>query len=943
MGGKSKKVTVGYKYYAGMHQVYCLGPIDHFSRLVVGEKEAWTGIATGGSITVNKPGLFGGEAREGGVSGTIDVEMGEATQDVNSYLSAQLGTVPAYRGVAALVLRQLYLGNNPYLKKWAAWGQRIHVRQDGIEQWYDATAEIPDLTSSEGGVEDFEGGVGAYTLMVGSLSDFEVVNTERGRAMVTKSVTNLGSSIRRIDLISLQPTSISFDFRVDSRGNDDTGRLSFVDASGNIVFQFIGSRAAAQDSLRRARVRGGNISGSGGSAGSVLDYIVDEDEWYSVKVDLDFTGNTFTATLFQDGVTLAATTASTGLSSNIVGLQFGVDANSSGFGQTTFANIRYSVFLPSGDLNPAHIIRECLTDPIWGMGYPEADIDDASFQVAADTLYAEGMGMSLVWDRQTTIDKFVSEIVRHIDASLFISRFTGKFTLRLTRDDYDPDLLLLLDESNVSKVDRPTRPEFGETANSVSVVYWDSSTGKKDSITLQDPASIQMQGGEINTTIQYPGFTKRRVATMACARDLKALSNPFFSCSIHASSVARDLDIGDTFKFSWAKWKHSETIMRVVGISLGDGKTRQVIITAVEDVFSTPLNAIIGDPGSGWVDPSVPPQPAEREIAVEAPYYEVVQVLGQTDADTTIAANPDIGFVAAAAGRPGSAINAQMWTDAGAGYAEADVLDFCPTALLASDIVQTDTVLNIEDGTDLDLIEIGTHVQLGDELVRVDAINTGAGTVTVGRGILDTVPVKHAAGALLMFWDAFVGFDNTEYANGEEIDVKITPISGSGQVALVDADALPVQLSQRAYRPYPPGDMQVEGVSYEQDVTYSGEINVTWVHRDRLQQTSGDFEDHFDGTIGPEAGTTYRLQVYIDGVLEGALTQDDIAGTSADTTPTAEGLVGIEVHSKRDGVYSLQGAYHEFIWSGGAGSPMAPEETDDYLSTEGGDIMMTED
>ena len=34
------------------------------------------------------------------------------------------------------------------------------------------------------------------------------------------------------------------------------------------------------------------------------------------------------------------------------------------------------------------------------MGYAQADIDDTAFMAAADTLYSEGFGMSLLWDQQ---------------------------------------------------------------------------------------------------------------------------------------------------------------------------------------------------------------------------------------------------------------------------------------------------------------------------------------------------------------------------------------------------------------------------------------------------------------------------------------------------------------------------------------------------------------
>src|SRR5690606_3497700 len=46
------------------------------------------------------------------------------------------------RGVVGVVLRQVYLGLNPYLKKWSFRVQRIHTRQNGLAQWYYPKAEI---------------------------------------------------------------------------------------------------------------------------------------------------------------------------------------------------------------------------------------------------------------------------------------------------------------------------------------------------------------------------------------------------------------------------------------------------------------------------------------------------------------------------------------------------------------------------------------------------------------------------------------------------------------------------------------------------------------------------------------------------------------------------------------------------------------------------------
>ena len=141
--GSSKQVTVGYKYYLGMHMVLCHGPVDAVTKITVDDKVAWSGTATGGPITINAPELFGGETREGGVSGVVDVAMGAAAQPRNAYLQAQLGNdIPAFRGVLALVLNQVYVGLNPYLKRWGAWVKRTNIKTDGTAQWYLAKAAI---------------------------------------------------------------------------------------------------------------------------------------------------------------------------------------------------------------------------------------------------------------------------------------------------------------------------------------------------------------------------------------------------------------------------------------------------------------------------------------------------------------------------------------------------------------------------------------------------------------------------------------------------------------------------------------------------------------------------------------------------------------------------------------------------------------------------------
>ena len=97
MSGGSERVTVGYKYYLGVHMALCHGPIDKITQVQVDRRIAWEGLAEGGSINIDAPELFGGKSREGGVSGVVDIEMGGPDQTPNSYLQSVLGTdMPAF-------------------------------------------------------------------------------------------------------------------------------------------------------------------------------------------------------------------------------------------------------------------------------------------------------------------------------------------------------------------------------------------------------------------------------------------------------------------------------------------------------------------------------------------------------------------------------------------------------------------------------------------------------------------------------------------------------------------------------------------------------------------------------------------------------------------------------------------------------------------------------
>lgn len=658
MGSSSKKVTVGYKYRMGLHLIFCHGPIDKVTQIEMDGKVAWSGNSTGGSISISAEDLFGGEEKEGGVSGTVDLQMGLSSQAANSYLQSKLGSsIPAFRGVVGMVLRQVYIGMSPYLRRWDIWGSRIHIRQDGVAQWYDGKSEV------------------------------------------------------------------------------------------------------------------------------------------------------------------------------------------------------------LGDMNAAHIIRECLTDTQWGMGYPESDIDDASFQAAADQMFTEGMGLSLLWDKGTQLDDFIGQVLKHIDGSLYVHRTTGKFVLKLARGGYSVESLLQLNENNVLKVSDFKRGTIGELTNSVTVVYWDYNTGKQGSVTVQDIALVAQQGATNGTTVQYPGITRGALASQVASRDLKVMSTPLASATVYANREASSLNIGDLFVLSWPRYGVTQIVMRVMSVELGNLTSNQVKITAIEDAFALGQAIYAAPPPSEWTDPISEPAPCPYHLTFESPFWELVQRMGETEAR---ALDVNSGFAMIAGVRPSSdATDARLMTNpGGAGYQSSSVVDFCPTALLDANITPAQTSIAIAGVVDSEAIQTATYLQVGTEIMSL--VSYSDTLLVVGRGVLDTVPVAHSIGTRIWFSDVYCETDNIEYSSGETARLKLLPTTSKGTLAIGSAPEQTLVIGARPAKPYPPAKLRLNSTAYPASILGTVDLVVTWVHRDRLQQTVS-LVDTEAGSIGPEAGTTYTIELRTAG------------------------------------------------------------------------------
>lgn len=178
MGKGGSSVTVGYRYYMTMQMGLCRGPLDEIVQIEVGGLNAWPNAAgsapyycvsegpSGGvqqntdgtstavsageintargstSTAINASELFGGDAKEGGIAGPLDVYMGGSAQSYSAAFKSLVGgLVPDFRGIVSFVFDGLVTSLNPYPKAWKVRVRRVLSGWDGAV-WQPSLAVI---------------------------------------------------------------------------------------------------------------------------------------------------------------------------------------------------------------------------------------------------------------------------------------------------------------------------------------------------------------------------------------------------------------------------------------------------------------------------------------------------------------------------------------------------------------------------------------------------------------------------------------------------------------------------------------------------------------------------------------------------------------------------------------------------------------------------------
>jgi hypothetical protein len=602
--------------------------------------------------------------------------------------------------------------------------------------------------------------------------------------------------------------------------------------------------------------------------------------------------------------------------------------------------LTFQMGVNGGDANPSHIIYECLTNTTWGMGADDTIVDRDNFEAVAVKLYHEGFGLSLQWTRENSIQAFVSEILDHIQAALFVDPETGKLTLKLFRDDYDETTLPLITPDNAD-LDNFQRKLWGETVNEIVVTWTNPTNEQEETVTQQMLGNVIIQGGVVSDSRNYYAARYAGLAQRLALRDVRQSSAPLATAEAKLDRTQWNLRPGSVVRLTWPEYEIENVIMRVGVIDYGKIGTPEIGVSLMEDIFSLDHATFAAPAESSWVDPSSDPSPLDHVRVITSPAYFTSRRL--TAAEAGVLTYPDVmANILAADSHPdtssydlfgqtvlpnGTTVAENLGTRPLLGYGtlQADI------AAEASTLVPTfGTVVGGQGPIVSGFVFIGNAVESYMEIALI-ASSSDTGWVLT-RGVLDTVPRAWPAGSSLWFYDIRTDFfDPDTHSDAETVSYKMLPRTSRGSLALTDAPVLGALLGARPHLPNRPANVTVGGASFGA-VDLSGSspttVHVTWAIRNRTME-DGTVLAWTDGGQPAESGQTTKIRVIkTDGTV--LATHTGLTGSSYDLPVSdwgSEVEADVAVTSVRDGFESLQGLSIRCRVTASGGSVTPPTTT----------------
>lgn len=235
----------------------------------------------------------------------------------------------------------------------------------------------------------------------------------------------------------------------------------------------------------------------------------------------------------------------------------------------------------SGDAVLPEVIYEYLTNSVWGLGIPESEIDLGSFVAAAETVIAEGIGVSPTCDSATTMREFVGQLLSYIDGVLVYRG--GKLALKLIRKESTAGIPALA-EGDLIDEPKPSNECFGDTWNLTRVSFTDRENKyEQGAESYDDPANADIVGETASRDFNFP-FVKTRGVAKRLAKRLGIKGGvPALSWQLELKPKWHGLTPGSLVFLSYARLGIQDRLLRLTHVRVGSVDRPGIEVEAVEE------------------------------------------------------------------------------------------------------------------------------------------------------------------------------------------------------------------------------------------------------------------------------------------------------------------------------------------------------------------------
>lgn len=577
------------------------------------------------------------------------------------------------------------------------------------------------------------------------------------------------------------------------------------------------------------------------------------------------------------------------------------------------------------DTNPANVLYEILTDTEWGRGLSASDIDVSNFQAAGATLATEGNGFSYLLDRQIPMSQLIKLIEEQISGVLFEDRATGKWRIKLARDDYNINSVPEITESKMVDLVSFSRGSWDDTTNIVDIKFNDrADTYKETYATAQDSANLRvLQGTALTVEQTFPGVKDATLANFIAWRQLRELSYPLAKLTVVLDRTFYNVNRGDVLAFTNTKLGLSKLPVRVQRIDYGTATSNGIRVDLIQDVFTAAAPSFGAPTQTGWTLPvdNLAAFDATDQVAFESPLAIVKRKPDVVGTPSLIWAGArrkgnEIGFdirQRSAASTPSGA-----YTDDGTVTRLLFIGELASSLSVGSAVPLTNLTLvpdpdtqtslesafsDVSDPADLglNLVNLVVVDPGGDneEFMLVTSAQTSGANVQLNniyRGALDTVQRNHNSGEKVWLLFQGGGLNQTPIDPTFEVDVKLVPYSATDEVAEADATTINLTMAQRVSRPYPPSLVTLDGTNWASSTSLEANgtdaedfaIDLSFRRRDFRVDNEVDalgFDAAtLDSTFPSVNSTVHDVQVRNDPAGTNTLlfTEEDVSGTQLD-------------------------------------------------------------